>query len=61
MHSFGREIYTTKTDINGSVTLLSSKQFWNFGFQTQYDVNMTIAKTDKLSTHCIYDVSFYDE
>jgi hypothetical protein len=59
-HSYGREMWTNKFDANsGRGVLLSSKQFWSFAFQDQISgINITVNPGDRLSTHCVYDVSF---
>jgi hypothetical protein len=58
MHSYGREIFTVKYANDGTSTVVSHKQFWTFAQQSQINgLNVKVTSTDKLSTHCIYDVS----
>jgi len=57
MHSYGREIWTTLKDgTTQEVSIVSAKQFWNFGFQNQFALDITVNPGDSLSTHCVYDV-----
>ena len=59
MHSFGKEMWTTKyrNDDKKNKEVVNYKEFWNFGFQNTVEVNYTISKGDSLSTHCVYDTS----
>mmetsp|Transcript_19276 Transcript_19276/g.23464 ORF Transcript_19276/g.23464 Transcript_19276/m.23464 type:complete len:206 (-) Transcript_19276:153-770(-) len=50
MHSYGRQIYTTK---NGDITNIA--HYWDFGFQENTDVNFQIKAGDELHTHCVFD------
>lgn len=55
MHNYGREQWTVK---NGK-EVLTSKQFWNFAFQTtdQQREPFTLRPGDSLNTFCTYDTS----
>lgn len=53
MHSFGRQIYTSKAPTGE----LNRADSWNFEFQQITDVSYTINPGDSLHTHCTYDAS----
>lgn len=56
MHSFGRQIYTSKT----SAGELNRADSWNFEFQQITEVSYTINPGDSLHTHCTFDSSNSD-
>lgn len=62
MHLYGKSMWSTKYIRNStgaivSQTLLDTREFWNFGYQTDKYVNFTLTAGDQISTHCVYDTS----
>jgi len=57
MHSYGKEIWSEITSQGGLKTIISSKQYWNFGFQNQIPISIVLNQSDSISTHCVYDTS----
>lgn len=58
MHSYGRIIYTTVNDADGSFKTLANRvDYWDAGYQVITKADFKISPGDSLHTHCYFDTS----
>ena len=55
MHKIGSRIWTTLWRNDSYIDLVDRIDYWDFNFQQQHTINVTVKPGDRLNVHCTYD------